>query len=110
MSKPVRETMKSHLNFVVVDTKVWEQAAAHLLDFYPNVSALVKNAGLGFAISYLHNGEAHDYVTDFLLRFTDCSDFTLILRTKGCDPLRNVKLQATLRWVKAVNTDDTYEI
>jgi hypothetical protein len=28
----------------------------------------VKNAGLGFAISYHHNGQPHDYVPDFIVR------------------------------------------
>ncbi len=27
----------------------------------------MKNAGLGFAIPYLHNGQSHDYMPDFIV-------------------------------------------
>ena len=37
--------MKSHVNYVVADTKVWEQAAAYILDTHPRGEAFVKNAG-----------------------------------------------------------------
>ena len=59
-SKDVREVVKSHVNYVVADTSKWEQQAAYILDTHPSVEAFVKNAGLGFAIPYIHNGEAHD--------------------------------------------------
>jgi len=49
----VREIEHSHLNYVVLDTKQWEQTAAFYLDQHPNVMALTKNAGLGFAIPYM---------------------------------------------------------
>ena len=52
-SKDVREVVKSHLNYVVADTKVWEQAAAYVIDTHPGVAAFVKNAGLGFSIPSL---------------------------------------------------------
>jgi type III restriction enzyme len=55
-SRDVRTVIKSHVNYVVADTKQWEQAAAYLLDKQDVVEAFVKNAGLGFAIPYLHNG------------------------------------------------------
>ena len=69
-SRDVREIVKSHLNFVVADTKVWEQAAAYVIDTHDKVESFVKNPGLGFAIPYLHNGEPHDYVrtSSFVLR------------------------------------------
>ena len=66
-SKKVREIQKSHLNYVVPDSK-WEQSAAYHLDNHPRVTAFVKNQGLGFAIPYLHNGRLHDYVPDFIVR------------------------------------------
>jgi type III restriction enzyme len=67
-SKDVREVSKSHLNYVVADTGKWEQQAAYVLDSHPAVAAFVKNAGLGFAIPYLHNGQPHDYIPDFIVR------------------------------------------
>ena len=59
-SKDVREVVKSHVNYVVADTSKWEQQAAYILDAHPSVEAFVKNAGLGFAIPHIHNGQAHD--------------------------------------------------
>jgi type III restriction enzyme len=107
-SRPVREVMHSHLNYVVADTEVWEQQAAYRLDNHPTVAAFAKNAGLGFAIPYLHNGQMHDYVPDYLIRLNvePCSH--LILEIKGYDPLEEVKRAAAERWVAAVNADGRY--
>jgi type III restriction enzyme len=66
-SRDVREVVHSHLNYIVADTGRWEQSAAYLLDTHPLVEAFVKNAGLGFAIPYLHNGQVHDYIPDFIV-------------------------------------------
>src|SRR5439155_25889549 len=86
-SKDVREVQKSHLNYVVADTKKWEQTAAYVLDTDPRVLAFVKNDQLGFAIPYLHNGQPHDYVPDFLVRLRrkGGGEIRLILETKGYD-------------------------
>jgi type III restriction enzyme len=102
-SKPVKEVVKSHPNYVVADTKTWEQAAAYHLDTHPKVAAFVKNQGLGFAIPYLWDGQAHDYCPDFIVRLD--SGLHLILETKGYDELEEVKTQAAQRWVAAVNAD-----
>ena len=107
-SKEVREVVKSHLNYVVADTKKWEQSAAYLIDTHPLIAAFVKNAGLGFAIPYLYNGEPHDYQPDFIVRLDTDPVIHLILETKGFDPLAEVKRQAAERWVAAVNADGTY--
>jgi type III restriction enzyme len=66
----VREVLHSHLNYVVADTKIWEQSAAYILDTHGAVECFVKNAGLGFAIPYVHNGRPHDYVPDFIARLS----------------------------------------
>ena len=105
-SKDVRDVVKSHLNYVVADTKVWEQSAAYILDTHPKVEAFVKNAGLGFAIPYLHNGQPHDFVPDFIVRLA--TNTRLILETKGFDELADVKAHAAERWVEAVNSDGSY--
>jgi type III restriction enzyme len=105
-SRDVREVQKSHVNFVVADTKQWEQSAAYYLDRNKNVAAFVKNSGLGFAIPYFHNGQMHDYVPDFIVRLNGSS--FLILETKGYDPLEEVKSDAARRWVNAVNADGKY--
>ena len=107
-SREVREVIKSHLNYIVADTKQWEQSAAYLLDKSDQVDAFVKNASLGFAIPYLHNGQMHDYVPDFIVRLKSDPPQHLILETKGYDPLEEVKVGAGERWVAAVNADGTF--
>ena len=104
-TREVREVLKSHVNYVVADTAKWEQSAAYLLDRDARVQALVKNAGLGFAIPYLHNGQPHDYVPDFIVRLGSKPAVHLILETKGHDPLKEIKMQVAERWVAAVNAD-----
>jgi type III restriction enzyme len=105
-TKPVRETAKSHLNYVVADTKQWEQAAAYYLEASDRVVAYVKDQGLGFAIPYLHDGEGHDYIPDFIVRLDN--GVRLVLETKGHDPLEEVKAAAARRWCDAVNADGSF--
>jgi type III restriction enzyme len=103
-SKKVKEVQRSHLNYVVQDSK-WEQSAAYYIDT-PEIEAFVKNQGLGFSIPYLHNGQQHSYVPDFIIRLRPGAH--LILEPKGYDELEEVKAQAAMRWVNAVNADGTY--
>jgi type III restriction enzyme len=104
----VREITKSHLNYIVADTARWEQSAAYTIDKHPAVAAFVKNAGLGFAIPYFHNGQMHDYIPDFMIRLVGRSQRYLILEVKGYDPLEEIKRAAAQRWVAAVSADVTY--
>jgi type III restriction enzyme len=104
-SRDVREVTRSHLNYVVADTGKWEQQAAYILDTHPSVEAFAKNAGLGFGIPYIHNGQPHDYVPDFIVRLAGAPNEHLILETKGFDDLAEVKADAAKRWVAAVNAD-----
>ena len=94
---------KSHVNAVVPDTAKWEQSAAYRIDRHKHVKSFVKNAGLAFAIPYLHNGEHHEYIPDFIIQLSGAERRYLILETKGYDPLCEVKEQAAQRWVLAVN-------
>jgi type III restriction enzyme len=107
-NREVREVIKSHINFVVADTQVWEQSASYAIDTHSQVEAFVKNAGLGFTIPYLHNGEPHEYVPDFIIRLKGDPAIYLILETKGFDELEGTKTQAAQRWVKAVNADSRF--
>ena len=88
-SREVREVERSHLNYVVADTMQWEQSAAYIIDTHRATDAFVKNAGLGFYIPYIHNGQRHDYTPDFLVRLKADGDAPrhLILETKGYDLL-----------------------
>ena len=105
-SKDVREVTRSHVNFVVADTKRWEQSAAYAIDTHPAVVAFVKNAGLGFTIPYLFAGFTHDYEPDFLICLA--SGQTLVLETKGFDPLAENKRVAAERWAAAVTAEGSY--
>jgi type III restriction enzyme len=102
------EVLRSHVNYVVPDTKRWEQSAAYYIDRHPAVHSFVKNAGLGFAIPYLYNGQMHDYMPDFIIRLKGDSPAHMILETKGYDPLEEVKRDAANRWVSAVNAEGNY--
>ena len=108
-SKNVRETKWSHVNYLVADTTKWEQQAGFYIVQHKAVVAYVKNAGLGFTIPYLHDGQTHDYLPDFILRLgsTDTPRH-LILETKGYDPLDEVKEAAAHRWCAAVNADGRF--
>ena len=101
-SKDVREVVNSHLNYSVADTKKWEQSATYTIDTHPITDAFVKNAGLGFAIPYVHNGRAADYMPDFIIRMKGEPENFLILETKGFDDLAEIKAAAAERWCAAV--------
>ncbi len=109
-SREPREVVKSHVNYMVPDTKVWEQSAAYLIDTHSATQAFVKNAGLGFAIPYLHNGQTHEYVPDFIVRLNSGRECYLILETKGYDELKEIKRAAAERWVRAVNADGAFGV
>lgn len=110
-SRDVREVVHSHVNYVVADTRRWEQQSAYYIDRHETTAAFVKNDGLGFAIPYLHNGQMHDYMPDFVIRLNDNGEAPpryLILETKGFDPLEEVKQAAAERWTAAVNADGSH--
>jgi type III restriction enzyme len=107
-TREVREVNKSHVNYIVADTRKWEQTAAYYIDTHKGVRAFAKNAGLGFAIPYLHNGQMHDYQPDFIIQFDTASEHFLILETKGYDPLADVKQAAAHRWCAAVNAHGAF--
>jgi type III restriction enzyme len=99
--------LKSHLNYVVPDSQ-WERVAAYALDNHPKVRSFVKNAGLGFAILYLHAGQGHDYVPDFLAQLDGDDCRHVIVETKGHDERLPEKKAAAERWVRAINADGRY--
>jgi len=107
-SKDVRQVQNCHLNYAVADTLKWEQTATYYIDSHPATEAFVKNAGLGFAIPYLQNGQMHDYIPDFIVRLKTNPPLHLILETKGYDEKEEIKVAAAKRWVSAVNADGTY--
>jgi type III restriction enzyme len=101
------EVLKSHLNYVVPDSG-WERVAAVALDNHPGVKSFAKNAGLGFTIPYIHAGQGHDYVPDFLVRLQGERERYVIVETKGFDDRLSEKNLAAQRWVDAVNADGRF--
>ena len=96
------------INYVVADTARCEQSAAYYIDKHADVHSFVKNSGLGFAIPYIHNGQPHDHMPDFIICYKGDGENYLILETKGFDPLGEVKAAAAQRWVAAVNAEGSY--
>jgi type III restriction enzyme len=109
-SRDVREVLHSHVNLVVADTAQWEQSAAFIIDNHKVTAAFVKNAGLGFAIPYLFNGQPHEYEPDFVVRLANRENEFLIIETKGFDDRAEDKNQAAQRWVAAVNAAKSYGV
>lgn len=101
------EVAKSHLNYVVPDSQ-WERIAAYTLDRHPSVKCLVKNSGLGFAIPYVHAGQNHDYLPDFLVQLECATPRYIIVETKGLDDRLPEKAAAALRWIAAINRDGRF--
>lgn len=98
---------KSHINYVVPDSQ-WERIAAYALDGHPGVHSFVKNSGLGFAIPYLHAGQGHDYLPDFIVRLQQDAPSFVIVETKGHDERLQEKQNAAERWISAVNQDGRF--
>jgi len=105
-TKPTKETLKSHISHVVLDSRVWEGAAAYHLEQIPFVTAYAKNDRLGFEVPYEWLDRSHVYVPDFLVRLDVDSktSATLILEMKGQETEQDrAKMAAAQRWVRAVN-------
>jgi len=67
-TRPVYATRadKCHISHVVADTDSWEQKLSQTLEDMHEVVRYVKNHNLGFTIPYTLNGEAKNYVPDFI--------------------------------------------
>ncbi|GAB2767795.1 type III restriction enzyme [Hymenobacter luteus] len=105
-SRPVFETTKSHVNYVVADTQSWEQICAKVLEDLPQVLCYVKNAFLDFRIPYLRDGREADYVPDFLARVRTQTGqvVNLIIEVTGMNKDKQAKkLYTEHYWLPAVN-------
>jgi len=111
-TKDVRETIKSHVNYVVADTEEWEQGVAKKLEQMPEVLSYVKNQNLGFYIPYEHQGASHQYVPDFIavIEMPDKVKLNLIIEVTGKkDDKKTIKIKTTRDfWVPAVNNLGKY--
>ncbi len=106
-TKPIQETAKSHVNYVVADTEEWEQGVAKRLEQMSEVLSYVKNQNLGFTIPYEHQGSSHQYLPDFIVKIAmkDKTVLNLLLEVTGKKDDKKAMKVKTARefWVPAVN-------
>jgi type III restriction enzyme len=106
-TKEVQETVKSHVNYMVADTKEWEQGVATRLEQMTEVLSYVKNQNLGFVIPYEHQGAAHYYNPDFIVKIelSDKSVLNLIIEVTGKkDDKKIIKIKTARElWIPAIN-------
>lgn len=108
---------RSEISHVVLDGvggNTWEQLMMEWCEHDRRVAAYAKNDRLGFTIPYVHEGQSHDYVPDFLVRLerAEGEDFDRILVVevsggqKSAHSPGSVKVKATTArdsWCTAVN-------
>jgi hypothetical protein len=100
-SKPCEKFDKTHINFVVVDSKL-EYLEAKKINDNILVKSFVKNDHLGFAIIYNYQGIVNRYFPDFIIKLTTGENF--ILETKGKDTDKDKTKRVFLdEWCRAVN-------
>jgi type III restriction enzyme len=106
-TKPCKETWKSHVSHVVLDSGPYgEGKAVEQLEKNERVQAYVKNERLDFEILYEWENSTHKYIPDFLVRLRNATgpDITLILEVKGYETEQDrAKYAAAQKWVRAVN-------
>lgn len=100
-SKPNEAFGKTHINFVVVDSK-WEYLEAKTINESSVVKSFVKNDHLNFVIYYNFQGVVRRYFPDFIIKLNNGKN--VILETKGQDNEQNKTKRAYLdEWCRAVN-------
>ncbi|HBM16536.1 MAG TPA: type III restriction endonuclease subunit R [Lentisphaeria bacterium] len=100
-SKPCENFSKSHVNFVVFDSK-WEYMEAKTINESDYVNSFVKNDHLNFVVYYNCQGIIRRYFPDFIIKLKNES--YLILETKGQDTENDKNKRAFLdEWCRAVN-------
>ena len=111
-TKPVQETVKSHINYVVADTEQWEQGVAKRLEQMPEVLSYVKNQNLGFTIPYEHQGTTHQYTPDFIVKIEmpDKQILNLLIEVTGKKDDKKILKVKTARdlWVPAINNAEKF--
>jgi len=113
-SREVYPTLKSHVNFVVMDSE-WEGIAAKTLESIPQVISYVKNQFLGFSVPYIKDGKDRNYFPDFIVRVKSNRKpgtvLNLIVEISGFSNDKDEKKRyVENRWIPAVNSlKDKYE-
>ena len=100
-TRECRQTERSHVNHVVLDTTTWEASVAFQLEISPHVQTYARNDHLELAIPYDYLGHQHRYYPDFIVRLKNGAH--LLLEVKGLeDEQDRQKHQAARRWAQAV--------
>lgn len=100
-SRPCENFPNTHINFVVVDSKM-EFLEARTINESKLVDSFVKNDHLGFAILYNYQGVVNRYFPDFIIKMKTGEH--LVLETKGQDRDKDKTKRAFLdEWCRAVN-------
>jgi type III restriction enzyme len=100
-SRPCEPFDRSHINFVVVDSRM-EFLEAKIINESKAVESFVKNDHLNFVIYYNHQGVVSRYFPDFIIKLIT-GEF-LILETKGRDKDQDKTKRAYLdEWCRAIN-------
>lgn len=108
--KELFATQKSHVNYVVADTKSWEQKAAKSLedeDMNGIILSYVKNSFLRYTIPYVTQGEDRLYYPDFIARCKTLKGniINLIIEVTGMNKDKaDKKWYVENRWLPAVNS------
>ncbi len=104
---------RSHVNWVVLDSD-WEAELCRVVEEHPRVRAYVKNHNLGFRVPYLHAGDTHHYLPDFIVRVEDghgeADLLNLVVEVKGfrAEDAKDKKLTMDTYWVPGVNALGTH--
>src|SRR6266568_120397 len=99
---------RSQVNWVVLDSD-WEAELCRVVEEHPRVRAYVKNHNLGFRVPYLHAGDTHHYLPDFIVRVEDGHGeedlLNLVVEVKGYrgEDAKDKKLTMDTYWVPGVN-------
>lgn len=103
--RPEKDTAKSHISHVVLDTATWEQSVAFRLEKLPEVESYARNDHLDLTIPYEWMGGKHEYRPDYVVRYrTEGGEVRILLEVKGFESEQDrQKETAAKRWVKAVN-------
>lgn len=100
-TRECRQTEKSHIGHVVLDTTTWEASVAFQLEASPLVQTYARNDHLELAIPYDFLGHQHRYYPDFVVRLANGAH--LLLEVKGYEVEQDrQKHTAARRWAGAV--------
>ena len=114
-TKPVIETVKSHVNYVAAEEDSWQELATRCFENNENVVKYVRNQYLGFHIPYYEISTEKKYSPDFIVEIEkpDGGKVNLIVEIShfhamDSETKDNIRKYITSYWIEAVNAIKTY--